>query len=224
MNQVLEFLAENYIYVASGSLVLIIILIIIIAVGNKKKNKSESKDMVDMSNIQTGSINDVASNMNQMNNNMQPHNISEITQTIPVYNSMDGMNVQQEIGAPNIGVQEPVMEPVTPTIPVEPVPTMEPVAPTIPVEPVPTMESVAPTIPVEPVPTMEPVAPTIPVEPVPTMEPVVPTMPVEPVPTMEPVAPVKSADSVEELEMFDITDDKPKGSAVSGFSSVNIEK
>ena len=179
MNQVLEFLAENYIYVAAGSLVLIIILIIIIAVGNKKKNKSESKDMVDMSNIQTGSINDVASNMNQMNNNMQPQNISEITQTIPVYNSMDGMNVQPEIGAPNIGVQESVMEPVTPTIPVEPVPTMEPVTP---------------------------------------------TMPVEPVPTMEPVAPVKSADSVEELEMFDITDDKPKGSAVSGFSSVNIEK
>ena len=209
MNQVLEFLAENYIYVASGSLVLIIILIIIIAVGNKKKNKSESKDMVDMSNIQTGSINDVASNMNQMNNNMQPHNISEITQTIPVYNSMDGMNVQQEIGAPNIGVQEPAMESVVPTMPVEPVPTMEPVAPTIPVEPVPTMEPVAPTMPVEPVPTMEPVAPTI---------------PVEPVPTMEPVAPVKSADSVEELEMFDITDDKPKGSAVSGFSSVNIEK
>lgn len=129
MNQVLEFLAENYIYVAAGSLVLIIILIIIIAVGNKKKNKSESKDMVDMSNIQTGSINDVASNMNQMNNNMQPQNISEITQTIPVYNSMDGMNVQQEIGAPNIGVQEPAMEPVAPTIPVEPVPTMEPVAP-----------------------------------------------------------------------------------------------
>ena len=40
MNQVLEFLAENYIYVAGGSLGIIIILIIIIAIGNKKnKNK-----------------------------------------------------------------------------------------------------------------------------------------------------------------------------------------
>ena len=44
MNQVLEFLAENYIYVAGGSLGIIIILIIIIAIGNKKnKNKVSEK-------------------------------------------------------------------------------------------------------------------------------------------------------------------------------------
>ena len=36
MNQVLEFLAENYIYVAGGSAAIIVILLIIIALGNKK--------------------------------------------------------------------------------------------------------------------------------------------------------------------------------------------
>ena len=53
MNQVLEFLAENYIYVAGGSLGIIIILIIIIAIGNKKnKNKvSENVSANDMAAI-----------------------------------------------------------------------------------------------------------------------------------------------------------------------------
>ena len=72
MNQVLEFLSENYIYVAGGSLVLIIILIIIIALGNKKKKKIENAGMVNFNDMQVGSVTDVAQNMNQMNPNM-PH-------------------------------------------------------------------------------------------------------------------------------------------------------
>ena len=43
MNQILEFLAENYIYVAGGSAVIIIILLIIIAFGNKKSKKHINK-------------------------------------------------------------------------------------------------------------------------------------------------------------------------------------
>ena len=42
MNQVLEFLAENYIYVAGGSAIIIVILLIIIAFGNKKGKKKDS--------------------------------------------------------------------------------------------------------------------------------------------------------------------------------------
>ena len=45
MNQILEFLAENYIYVAGGSGVIIIILLIIIALGNKKGKKNKGADV-----------------------------------------------------------------------------------------------------------------------------------------------------------------------------------
>ena len=40
MNQVLEFLAENYIYVAGGSAIIIVILLIIIFAGSKKEKKN----------------------------------------------------------------------------------------------------------------------------------------------------------------------------------------
>ena len=252
MNQVLEFLSENYIYVAGGSLVLIIILIIIIALGNKKKKKIENAGMVNFNDMQVGSVTDVAQNMNQMNPNM-PHtqNVSDVQlnnqainsignsvvepTTIPIQPQNEPLMQNNNVGQPNMSVQNfgvapvelsPINTPVE-TAPVEPSPINTPVEPA-PVESSPINIPVEPA-PVEPSPINTPVEPA-PVESSPINTPVEPA-PVEPSPINTPVepAPVESSPintPVEPLEMFGIEEvpSQAKGSAVAGFSSVNIEK
>ena len=85
MNSILEFLAENYLYVAMGSLFVIILLIVIIIVSNKKANKKEKEEMVNIGDIKTGSIDEVAGSMSMENDSeLQPQSIGELTQSIPV--------------------------------------------------------------------------------------------------------------------------------------------
>ena len=90
MNQVLEFLAENYIYVAGGSFILIIILILIIIIGNKKGKKMSTSNIP---------------------NTLQGDNISEISSI-----GVSGSSSPVEPVTPAIN---PVVEPVSPVKPVE---------------------------------------------------------------------------------------------------------
>ena len=236
MNQVLEFLSENYIYVAGGSLVLIIILIIIIALGNKKK--IENAGMVNFNDMQVGSVTDVAQNMNQMNPNM-PHtqNVSDVQlnnqainsignsvvepTTIPIQPQNEPLMQNNNVGQPNMSVQNFGVAPVEPSpinTPVEPAPVeSSPINP--PVEPAP-VESSPINIPVKPAP-VESSPINIPVKPAPVESSPINT-PVEPAPVES--SPINTP--VEPLEMFGIEEvpSQPKGSAVAGFSSVNIEK
>jgi hypothetical protein len=85
MDKIMEFLVQYYLYVALGSLAIIIVLILIIVLGNKKRKKKEESEMVNIGDIKTGSVMDVANNMNPANNlSMEPQNIGELTQSIPV--------------------------------------------------------------------------------------------------------------------------------------------
>ena len=127
MNQVLEFLAENYIYVAGGSAVLIVILLLIIAFGNKKKKKNDANGM----NVTDASV-------------LQPQSISEIsvpntTVSEPVFEQVPFVNSIQEPVNESVPVQEmpastpvvepvvPVMEPVNESVPVQEMPASTPV-------------------------------------------------------------------------------------------------
>ena len=90
MNHVLEFLAENYIYVAGGSAVIIVILLMIIALGNKKVKKEKVQ------------------------------HVKITNDVIPTQNIDSNGNV-------NMGIPEPVLEPVPNVQNVESVmPTVEP--------------------------------------------------------------------------------------------------
>ena len=97
MDQVLEFLAQNYVYVAGGSAVVIVVLLIIIMIGNKKVKKGNT--------------------IQQQSNFVNAPNT-------------EGANV-------NIGIPEPVLEPVMPVMESSvSVPSSEPVQDSVVVEPV----------------------------------------------------------------------------------------
>lgn len=240
MDKVMEFLVQYYLYVALGSLAIIVVLILIIVLGNKKRKRREENEMVNIGNIQTGSVMDVANNMNPVSGpSIEPQNIGELTQNIPIVetnpvfvnqntatgsvndgtlntesqtvpdvntvetqlNSVPVSSIQEEVGIPNIGESLPKAEPIP-----EPVKQVEEV---VPVQ-IPEIEQ----SPVNPVP-VENV-----VEPAPVVE-----APKESIPTTI-ENPVKEPEPVkEELEVFGIEEPTDKqGSAVSGFSSVNVEK
>ena len=112
MNQILEFLAENYIYVAGGSAVIIIILLIIIAFGNKKgkkqKNMHQKNDVPTMQNFEDNVNNDIG--------------IPEpILETVPVVNEPQA-NVAPVMEQPTM-----VNEPQVNIVPMESTPTVAPV-------------------------------------------------------------------------------------------------
>ena len=113
MNQVLEFLAENYIYVAGGSAIIIVILLLIIAFGNKKSKKS--KDGSNNGVVRPGDF-DVLQPQPIDGGNGITSNVAEpVLESVPVMNSE---------------VVTPVVEPVTPVMNSEVVtPVVEPVAP-----------------------------------------------------------------------------------------------
>ena len=112
MNQVLEFLAENYIYVAGGSAAIIVILLIIIAVGNKKgKNRMEGN-----MNPANFAASDAAA--------LQPQNIDEVGPAVPVQEP--AFNPVEPVVVPEVPVVPTVEPAVEPEVPV--VPTVEPVA------------------------------------------------------------------------------------------------
>lgn len=156
MNQVLEFLAENYIYVAGGSLGIIIILIIIIAIGNKKnKNKvSENVSANDMAAIAPQPITGVEPVQEPSLEAVPPvsttpvetvTNVAEgvfsnpsaaveptkvVEQPTPVVETpvepVASAPVQEVFSPVNAPVSEPVVE-----APVPEMPTVEPVAPAV---------------------------------------------------------------------------------------------
>ena len=95
MDQVLEFLAENYIYVAGGSAVVIVILLIIIAFGNKKNKKG--KNIQEVNNFVNAPNMDSAANVNM--------GIPE-----PVLESVPVMEPQMEMPAVEPVQESPVEE------------------------------------------------------------------------------------------------------------------
>jgi len=246
----MEFLAENYLYVALGSLAVIIILIMIIVMSNKKSKKREKEETVNIGEIKTGSIDDVASNMKKEENNpaMQPQNIGEMTQSIPVVNETNAAPIPEPVNEPAPIVDSakveadtteesaPVAEPtkVAAGSVEEPVKVAEePVATPTTVEPTPVEPVKEPTPAVEPTPVESPMSePVAAEEPKPAEQPA-PAEPVQPmvepqqepnIPVIEPAVSTNPEEKKEDLEVFGVEADKPKGTAVSGFSSVNVEK
>ena len=96
MNQILEFLAENYIYVTGISALIIIILLIIIAIGNKKdKNKVGNVTQSDMKAI-------------------EPQPISEVGPIVPEVSTVGATQpnnfvAEPVVNAPEQSVPEPVV-------------------------------------------------------------------------------------------------------------------
>ncbi len=240
MNEILEFLANYYLYVALGSLLIIVILILIIVLGNKRKKKKEKEEMVNIGEIKTGTIDDVANNINKMTQNemdmemLKPEEVSEVTQVIP------SITPVSEIAPNPVAETAPSVEPVVEPEMVENKINAEPINPTPVVESAPvsiepvkeeqvqnTVENVEVSIPV-----IDPVVPNIetiaPVVEAPTPETVIKEN-IEPAPVVNEIAPEpvevpKETIKEEPLEMFGIEEPKPQGTAVQGFSSVNVEK
>ena len=126
MNQVLEFLAENYIYVAGGSAVIIVVLLLIIAFTGKKGKKKDVPAQPVVGNMGM-SVSDASA--------LQPQPISELE---PVMESAPMAAEPVAVEEPVVPVMEPVME--STPIAIEPVaeepvvPVMEPVMESTPEE------------------------------------------------------------------------------------------
>jgi hypothetical protein len=126
MEQIMNILVDNYIYVALGSAFLIIVLIGIVVSSNRKRKKAKNPDMVSMSDVTTGSINDVANNLNAQKNpempaGMQPLNVAEVrpsTNNQPVAPVAEEA-IPQELYAPMGNAA------VAPNEEVKPVPTVD---------------------------------------------------------------------------------------------------
>ena len=130
MNDIMNFLVDNYIYVAAGSLFVIVVLIgFLVSSGKKRKKENSNPDMVSMSDVKTGSINEVSSGLENQND-MKPLNISDLPQSN--INSINAGNQGQVImpansmeenltASENMPVEEPVQnfESFQPTTPVE---------------------------------------------------------------------------------------------------------
>ena len=206
MDKIMEFLAQYYLYVALGSLGIIIILVLIIIIGNSKKKRKQKGVIANIPNMQMGVVNNV-------NQPMQPQGVAGVNQPMPInevpqaqqaVNSMSSLEKSltpsnEEFNAMLGGIPEPAS-------PVE-----------MPVE----------SAPVEPASPVEAPVESAPVEPVSPVEAPVESAPVEPVPEIE--APVVAEPAVvEPLEVFGVSTEEenptPKGTAVAGFSSVNVEK
>ena len=191
MNQVLEFLAENYIYVAGGSLGIIIILIIIIAIGNKK-NKSKMSENV--------SANDMAAIAPQPITGVEPVQEPSLEAVPPVSTTPveTVTNVAEGVFSNPSAAVEPAKVVEQPASVVE-----TPVAPEMSVASAPVQEVFSPVD----APVSEPVVEAS-VPEMPAVEPVVPTEPAVEMPTIEtpvetPVAPVEPAAS-EPTAQFDM--------------------
>jgi hypothetical protein len=220
MNEIMDILVDNYIYVALGSLFLIIVLIGIVVSSNRKRKKAKNPDMVSMSDVTTGSINDVANNLNVQNNpempvGMKPLNVAEVhpSTNVPVAEEAIPQELYAPMGSTPVAPVEEV-KPV-PTVDTNPyatnvTPTMEqPKEPSF--QPVFGPETVA--APLEPQPVNEvPIAPVV--------EPVqeIPVIPVaEPVQEI-PVAPMPEASKPEVLDF-----DEPiaEGNPLNGEAPVS---
>jgi hypothetical protein len=97
MNEIIEFLNENYWYVMGIGLVLVFILIgfLVSNKGGSKKNKKEEETMANINEVKTGEINQVASNLDQQN--VQPMNNTGVNE--PLVNGQNQMPVQDNIKA-----------------------------------------------------------------------------------------------------------------------------
>ncbi|SJZ49998.1 LPXTG-motif cell wall anchor domain-containing protein [Pilibacter termitis] len=84
---------------------------------------------------------------------------------------------------------ELVKTPITPTVPIQPMPPVNPIMPTVPVQPLPPVNPITPTVPVQPIPPVNPITPTVPVKPIPPVKPITPTVPVKPIPPVKPITP-----------------------------------
>ena len=221
MDKIMEFLAQYYLYVALGSLGIIIILVLIIIIGNSKKKRKQKGVIANIPNMQMGVVNNV-------NQPMQPQGVAGVNQPMPInevpqaqqaVNSMSSLEKSltpsnEEFNAMLGGIPEPVS------------PVESPVQ-SAPVESVAPVEMPVQSAPVEPVSPVEAPVQSAPVEPVSPVEAPVESAPVEPVPEIE--APVVAEPAVvEPLEVFGVSTEEenptPKGTAVAGFSSVNVEK
>ena len=221
MDKIMEFLAQYYLYVALGTLVIIIILVLIIIIGNSKKKRKQKEVIANIPNMQMGVVNNV-------NQPMQPQGVAGVNQPMPInevpqaqqaVNSMSSLEKSltpsnEEFNAMLGGIPEPVS------------PVEAPVQ-SAPVEPVAPVEAPVESAPVEPVSPVEAPVQSAPVEPASPVEAPVQSAPVEPVPEIE--APVVAEPAVvEPLEVFGVSTEEenptPKGTAVAGFSSVNVEK
>jgi hypothetical protein len=113
MNDILNFLSDNYIYVSGVGLIIIIILIGFLASKRKarKVGKDESKEtMVNINDVQTGGINQVADSLKK-----EEEKPVEVTPTVPV---QDALVVEQEPVVPvmnQTNMEQPTLDP-NPTI------------------------------------------------------------------------------------------------------------
>lgn len=238
MNQVLEFLAENYIYVAGGSLGIIIILIIIIAIGNKKNKNKVSENV---------SANDMAAIAPQPITGVEPVQEPSLEAVPPVSTTPveTVTNVAEGVFSNPSAAVEPtkVVEQPTPVEPVASAPVQEvfssvnaPVSEPVVEAPLPEMPAVEPVVPTEPVveTPVEPVAST-PVQDVfspvnaPVSEPVV-EAPVPEMPTVEPVVPAvetpvapATSESTEQFNMASVNTTDEAKKDTSDLEVFNIE-
>ena len=247
MNQVLEFLAENYIYVAGGSLGIIIILIIIIAIGNKKnKNKvSENVSANDMAAIAPQPITGVEPVQEPSLEAVPPvsttpvetvTNVAEgvfsnpsaaveptkvVEQPTPV-EPVASAPVQEVFSSVNAPSTEPVTEAIVPSVG-ESAPSVEPVVQPMPEAVAPVVET--PVAPVASAPVQEVFSPVN----APVSEPVV-EAPVPEMPTVEPVAPAvetpvapATSEPTEQFDMASVNTTDEAKKDTSDLEVFNIE-
>lgn len=146
LNQVVSFLEEYYVYVIGVGLIIILMLIGFLSSKKKGKNKADKNEtMVNINEVNTGSISDVASTL-QNNNGMQPIDVVTFnnesvptTETVPeaddeVLEILDTAPIATPVEpiAPIIPESNPVTDETvvneTPIVPAEEVKPMENVA------------------------------------------------------------------------------------------------
>jgi len=249
MNEVLEFLAENYIYVAGGSLLVIVILILIIVLGNKKDKKVAKSSTVSMDSFEPGVVSDIAVSMPEVNSVQEPvQNASTVSEPMPFVN-LEAEPVNEETSVFVSNDLEPISEPVTiPEVTLEnnvqneisepisnenvvtevELPKEESVEAEVQIAGEPEVSTqVEVDIPVIETPVVSSEESNLKEEATVVIEPVVDVP--ETISTEVVAEEVKEAEPektsvLDQLEVFDVEEPSPKGSAVSGFSSVNIEK
>lgn len=108
MNTIIDFLTKYYFYVVGTGLILIIMLIGFLASKHKNGSKTgpgEGSDtMVNINDVSTGSMNEVAANLKQ--NEMKPLDVTANPAPTPVLPTHDALNIEKE---PMIPVSEEVI-------------------------------------------------------------------------------------------------------------------
>lgn len=110
MEEIMDFLVDNYVYVAAISGFLIIVLLGVVISGSRKRKKEKEPDMVSISDVNTGTVNDVAMNLNMQNSmhmqrGVEPLKVNEVPSSVgstmqnqnPMPNNMEGMEPISEV-------------------------------------------------------------------------------------------------------------------------------